>query len=136
MSNQHDKDKSINMVKLPDTVKEAIAKQDVFPVATSDAQGMPNVIYIKYLKVMDDNTVLIADNYFHKTRNNIRMNPKLSFVVLDKDHGSFQIKGTAKRSIDGPMYGEVQEWVPGKLPREAAVVLSVEQVYNGAKQLA
>jgi len=66
MSNQHDKDKSINMVKLPDTVKEAIAKQDVFPVATSDAQGMPNVIYIKYLKVMDDNTPWLLSDQRHR----------------------------------------------------------------------
>jgi len=123
------------MAKLPKIVKEAISKQDVFPVATSDPEGIPNVVYIKYLKVVDDQTVLIADNYLHKTRSNILRNPKLSFVVLDEDKGSFQIKGTAKRLIDGPMYGEVLKWVPDRLPKVAAIVLSVEQVYNGSKQL-
>ena len=120
---------------LSNVVKEAIAKQDIFPVATCDLHGIPNVVYIKYLKVMDDETVLIADNYLHKTRDNILNNFRLSFVVLDEDNGSFQIKGTAKRLIDGPMYGEVQKWAPTKLPREAAIVLSVEEIYNGAKQL-
>jgi len=123
------------MVNLPKMVKEAILKQDIFPVATCDSQGTPNVVYIKYLKIIDDQAVLIADNYLHKTRENILSNPKLSFVVLDEEKGSFQIKGTAKRLVDGPMYDEVKKWVPEKLPREAAIVLHVEQLYNGAKQL-
>ena len=124
------------MARVPDEVKQAIAKQDVFPVATADLGGMPNVIYIKYLKVMDDQTVLMADNYLNKTRENLANNPKMSFAVLSENDGSFQIKGTVRRFTDGPMYDEVQTWVPEKLPREAAVVLTVEQVYNGAKKLA
>ena len=123
------------MAKLPPAVKEAISKQELFPVATCDRQGTPNVVYIKYLKVVDDQTVLIADNYLQKTRDNILSNPQLSFVVLDEEKGSFQIKGTAKRMIDGLLYSEIQKWVPAKYPREAAIVLTVEQVYNGAKQI-
>ena len=123
------------MAKLPPAVKEAILKQEFFPVATCDRQGIPNVVYIKYLKVVDDQTVLIADNYLQKTRDNILSNPQLSFVVLDKEKGSYQIKGAAKRMIDGPLYGEIQKWVPAKYPREAAIVVTVEQVYNGAKQI-
>lgn len=123
------------MKSIPETVKEAIAKQDIFPVATAASDGTPNVIYIKYLKVVDDQTVLIADNYLSKTRDNIASNPQLSFVVLDSEKGSYQVKGTAKRLTEGPLFDEVQNWVPKELPREAAVALQVEQVYNGAKQL-
>ena len=124
------------MAKLPQMVKEAISKQEIFPVATSDSQGMPNVVYIKYLKVVDDQTILIADNYLHKTRDNILRNPKLSCVVLDEEKGSFQIKGSAERLTQGPLYEDIQKWVSDKLPKEAAVVLRVEQIYNGAKQIA
>jgi len=124
------------MAQLPKLVKEAIAKQDVFPVATCSQDGTPNVVYIKFLKAIDDETVLIADNYLNKTRENILNNTKLAFVVRDEEKGSFQIKGTAKRLTDGPMYGEVQKWVPNQFPRVAAVVLHVEQVYNRADQVA
>ena len=123
------------MAQLPKMIKDAINKQDVFPVATCNQDGTPNVAYIKYLKVINDQTVLIADNYLHKTRDNILGNPKLSFLVLDEEKGSFQVKGTAKRLTKGPMYDEVQRWVPEKFPRVAAVVLHVEQIYNGAEQL-
>lgn len=51
------------MTRMPDVVKNAISKQELFCVATSTSNGIPNVVYIKYLKVVDDQTILIADNY-------------------------------------------------------------------------
>jgi len=123
------------MAQLPEAVKKAISKQEVFPVATSNQNGIPNVVYIKYLKVIDDQTVLIADNYLNKTRDNILNNGKIAFVVLDGDKGSYQIKGTTERLEKGLMYDEVQKWVPERLPRAAAVVITVEAIYNGAKQI-
>ena len=123
------------MAKLPDAIKKAISQQDVFPVATSNQNGIPNVVYIKYLKVIDDQTVLIADNYLNKTRDNLLNNGKIAFVVLDGDKGSFQIKGKAERFEKGSMYDEVQSWVPEKLPRAAAVVMTVEEIYNGAERI-
>ena len=123
------------MAKLPEAVKKAIDKQDVFPIATCSSEGVSNVVYVGWLKAIDDETVLIADNYFDKTRSNILSNPKMSFVVRDKDKGSFQIKGSVERLTDGPVFEEMQKWVKNSLPRVAAVVLHVEEVYNGAKQL-
>jgi predicted pyridoxine 5'-phosphate oxidase superfamily flavin-nucleotide-binding protein len=104
-------------------------------VATSTSKGISNVVYIKYLKVVDDQTILIADNYLNKTRDNILNNGKIAFAVLDDEKGSFQIKGTARRLTEGTMFDEVQKWVPEKLPRVAAVVMRVEEIYNGTKRI-
>ncbi|MFA5240085.1 MAG: pyridoxamine 5'-phosphate oxidase family protein [Phycisphaerae bacterium] len=123
------------MAKLPSAVKEAITKQDVFPVATSNQDCMPNLIYIGYLKVVDDETVLIADNYLKKTRDNILSNGKISFVVRDEKKGSYQIKGTAERLTEGPLFDEVQKWVSDDHPKVAAIVMHVEEIYNGAEQI-
>jgi len=121
------------MVQLTDEVKKAISKQNAFPVATSSQEGIPNVAYISYLKVIDDQTVLIADNFLHKTRNNILNNGKIAFTVLDEEKGSFQIKGTAERLTEGAMFDEVQKWVSDDLPKVAAVVMHIEDIYNGAE---
>lgn len=121
------------MARLPEAVKKAITKQDIFSMATSNQDCMPNVVYIKHLKIIDDQTILIADNYFNKTRDNILGNGKVAFAVLDDEKGSFQVKGTAERLTEGPMFDEVQKWVPDRLPRVAAVVMHVEDIYNGAK---
>jgi len=123
------------MVKLTAEVKKAISQQEVFPVATSNQDRIPNVVYIKYLKVIDEQTVLIADNFLNKTRDNILSNGKIAFAVLDGDKGSYQIKGTAERLTEGDMFGEVQKWVPDRLPRVAAVVMNVEEIYKGAKRI-
>ena len=124
------------MAQLPKEVREAISKQEVFSVATSSLEGVPNVIYVKYLKVIDDETILIAENFFHKTRENILNNPRAAFAVRDEEKGSFQVKSSLKRLTSGPMFEEIQKWCPDELPREAAVILHVEEVYNGAKRLA
>ena len=121
------------MTQLPDAVKKAITKQDIFPVATSSQDGIPNFVYIAYLKVIDDQTVLIADNYLDKTRDNILSNGKIAFAVRDEEKGSFQIKGTAERLTEGDMFDEVQKWVPDKLPRVAAIIMRIEEIYNGAE---
>ena len=123
------------MAQLPDVVKKAITKQDIFPVATSNQDCIPNVVYIKYLKLVDDETILIADNYLKKTRDNILGNGKIAFAVRDEGKGSFQIKGTAERLTEGNMFDEVQKWVPDKLPRVAAVIMHIEEIYNGAERI-
>jgi len=123
------------MAQLPDAVKKAITKQDIFPVATSNQDCIPNVVYIKYLKLVDDDTILIADNYLNKTRDNILKNGKIAFTMCDEEKGSYQIKGTAERLTKGAMFDEVQKWVPDKLPRVAAVIMHIEEIYNGAEQI-
>ncbi len=127
------------MAKLPKEVKEAIEKailkQEAFPVATASNDSTANVAYITYLKPIDDETILIADNFLNKTRDNILANSKVSFAVLDEVKGSYQIKGTAKRLTEGEIFDHMQDWVVDELPRVAAIVMTVEEVYNGAQKL-
>ncbi len=123
------------MARLTQEIKDAISKQDFFPLATSSPDSVPNVVYVKYLKVLDDQTVLIGDNYFEKTKKNLEDNKYAAFVVLDEKKGSFQIKGRTKRLLNGPLYDEVQNWVEKNHPRAAAVVIDVEEIFNGAKRI-
>ena len=127
------------MAKLPqevkDSIEKAILKQEAFPVATASNDSTANVAYITYLKPIDDETILIADNFLNKTRDNILANSKVSFAVLDEAKGSYQIKGTAKRLTEGKIFDHMQDWVVDELPRVAAIVMTVEEVYNGAEKI-
>jgi len=105
-------------------------------VATSADDATPNVVYINYLKTVSDDTILIADNYLKKTRDNIINNGKISFVVRDDEKGSYQVKGEAQRLEQGEYFDEIQTWVSDNLPKVAAVVMKVQSVFNGAKQIA
>ncbi|OPX81793.1 MAG: Pyridoxamine 5'-phosphate oxidase [Methanosaeta sp. PtaB.Bin087] len=122
------------MVKMPADVRETLEKQKPAPVATADASGTPNVVYVGFLKVLDDETIMIADNFFYKTAANLEENPKVSILCYDTTtKKSFQIKGTAAVHKEGEYFDEMTKWVlavNNKLPAKAAVVVKVEEVFN------
>ncbi len=128
------------MATLPDVVKTAIDKASTVCVATVDKNAIPNVIYVSYLKYLDDETIIIADNKFSKTRINLDSNPNLSFVVLNADtKKSYQIKGSVEYLTDGDIYQSVVDWVHLKMPEitpKAAVYMQVEEVFCGAEKIA
>jgi len=128
------------MVKLPEEVKIAIDKAATSCIATADNNAVSNVVYVTYLKYLDDETIVIADNQFHKTRANIDNNPQLSCVVLDSDtRKAYQIKGMVKIFSEGEEYQSAVEWVHINHPHltpKAAVYLQVEEVYCGSERIA
>jgi uncharacterized protein len=128
------------MAILPDAVKTAIDKATTVCVATADSNAVANVVYVSYLKYLDDETIVIADNKFSKTRSNLDNNPQLSFVVLDLDtKKSYQIKGSVECFTDGDIYQSVVDWVHLKKPEltpKAAFYMRVEEVFFGAEKIA
>ncbi len=128
------------MAKLPEEVKNAIDNAAFACVATANSQALANVVYVGYLKYLDDETIVIADNKFEKTRANIDSNPKLAFVVLDPEaHKAFQVKGDVTVYTEGEELDSVIEWVHSNHPEmtpKAAVHLHVHEVYCGDKRLA
>ncbi|WP_319477802.1 pyridoxamine 5'-phosphate oxidase family protein [Marispirochaeta aestuarii] len=128
------------MAKLPTEVLTAIEKTNPTCIATSSADGVPNIVYVTYVKALDDQTMVVADNKFQKTRKNLEENPRLSVVVLDPDtRKSYQIKGKVDCALDGARYQEVVDWVHVKHPQmtpKAAFYMTVEEIYSGADRLA
>jgi predicted pyridoxine 5'-phosphate oxidase superfamily flavin-nucleotide-binding protein len=122
------------MVKMTKEIMDTIAKQNPVPVATSSANGIPNVALVGFLKVMDAETILISDNFFLKTEDNLKHNPKVAFVVYDSyTRKCFQIKGSVKMITDGKIFDEMKQWVDSakpNMPKKAAVVVHVEEVYD------
>lgn len=124
----------IDMVKMPPDVQETINKQKPVPVATADSDGKPNVVFVTFLKIVDDETIYIADNFFNKTRANLKENPQISIVGYDSEtKRSFQVKGKIDIMTEGQVYEDVKAWVHAKskaMPIVAAVVMHVEEIYN------
>ena len=122
------------MVKMTAEMKETIEKQNPVPVATASADGVPNVALVGLLKILDDETILLADNFFNKTEANIKENPKIALVVYDnQSKKAYQMKGSLEILTSGTIYDDMVEWVHSKnanLPAKAAVVMHVEEVFN------
>ena len=124
------------MVKMPAEVRETLEKQKPTPIATADASGTPNVVYVSFLKVLDDETLMISNNFFLKTAANLEENPKMAVVCYDSEtNKSFQIKGKIEVYKEGEYFDDMLKWVHGmneKLPAKAAVIMKITDIYEAA----
>jgi predicted pyridoxine 5'-phosphate oxidase superfamily flavin-nucleotide-binding protein len=122
------------MVKMPAEVRETLEKQKPVPIATASKNGVPNVVFIGLLKIIDDETLMIADNFFYKTAANLTENPKISILCYSSEtKKSFQIKGNVILSKEGENFNQMREWVHGinnKLPAKACVMVKITEIYN------
>lgn len=127
-------------MEIPKHIQEAINNQEIHILSTATKEGIPNIIYLIFLKVYNNNQILIANNKFFKTEKNLIENPKISFVVLDKKSGkAYQIKGTVEIHTDDKIYADTVEWVKAKKPKmeapKSGIILNVEAIYCGAEKI-
>lgn len=79
--------------------------------------------------------LVVADNYFDKTRKNIRSGSYGSILLITKDDDSFQARGTIEYHEEGELFDFMKNWNPEKHPGHAAAVLKVEEVYSESRKL-
>jgi predicted pyridoxine 5'-phosphate oxidase superfamily flavin-nucleotide-binding protein len=126
------------MASLNERMKEIFSKQGVFVLGTADSKGSPNVVPVGAIKILDNETILVSDQYFLKTLKNLRENPKvaISFWEMDKGEG-YQIKGDATIHTDGKIFEETVEWVRKygeeighPLKSKGAIVIKITEIYS------
>lgn len=124
------------MAKLTDEFKQAWDNIEAAAVFTTvDTDGVPNSIWVKAMKIVADDKIAIADNYFDKTRANIKSGSRASFLIIDDKRNNFQVKGSIDYHTDGEVYDEMKKWNREDLPGVAVAVLNVEEMWTGAKKI-
>jgi predicted pyridoxine 5'-phosphate oxidase superfamily flavin-nucleotide-binding protein len=124
------------MAKMGERVKEIFLKQQDVVLATASKEGIPNVVVVGAKKIIDDETILISDQYFDKTLANMKENPQAAVTVWEKTEG-YQIKGTVTIETLGPRFEETARWIEdlGKkfnvsLKSKGAVILKITDIYT------
>ena len=80
------------MAALPETVSKAWDNREgPVVLATVDANGLPNAIYVTCVRKFDDDKLAIADNFFSKTRANIQARSKGAILFITKEEESFEV---------------------------------------------
>jgi len=124
------------MSALPDNVSKAWDdREGPIVFTTVDGDGKPNSIYATCVKKVSEDKLVVADNYFSKTRANILTGSKGSILFITKAGKAFQVKGSIDYERQGETYDDMKKWLDSKFPGNAAAVLNVEEVYSGAEQL-
>ncbi|MFA5258042.1 MAG: pyridoxamine 5'-phosphate oxidase family protein, partial [Opitutales bacterium] len=71
------------MITIPEAVISAWAeRKGPVVLATVDSAGVPNAIYVTCVREYDGNSIVIADNYFNKTRANIQAGSSGSILFI------------------------------------------------------
>ena len=124
------------MKAFPEAVQTAWANREgPIVLATVDATGIPNAIYATCVQMHGEDAVVVADNYFHKTRANIAAGSKGSLLFITKEGKSYQLKGRFEYYTSGPIFAAMKQWNPVRLPGVAAAALRVENIYSGGEQI-
>lgn len=119
------------MVKLTDEIKESLTGTKIVFLATSSKEGTPNVVPIGAFKLLDDETFLISDQFFKKTLENMKENPKIALSYWG-EKGGFQIKGSATLHTNDDVFNQDVAWMKELRPNltpKSAVVMKVTEVY-------
>ena len=124
------------MVKLPENARNAWEDRNgPVVLSTVDANGTPNSIWASCVRLLSDARIVVADNFFDKTRANILAGSSGSILFMTKKRESFQVKGSIDYQKDGETFDDMKTW-NGARPGHAVAVLNVEEVYSGAEKLA
>ena len=102
---------------------------------TVDEKGDPNAIYATCVNKFNKDTIVIADNFFDKTRKNILAGSKGSILFITNEDKAFQIKGTIEYHKEGDIFEDMKKWNPKQHPGHAAAALKVEEIYSGSERI-
>ena len=119
------------MAKINDKMRELLKETDIWVMATADGNGMPNAVPIRFVKLMDDDRLLLVDNFMKKTVDNISTNPNVSISVW-KDTTGYQFKGKAKIETSGPNFEAGTIMVKDKIPEltpKGIVLVEIGSIY-------
>ncbi|MCP4107080.1 MAG: flavin-nucleotide-binding protein [Desulfobacteraceae bacterium] len=126
------------MAKMTERMKELFEKVSAVTLGTSTSDGAPNVVPIGAKKIIDDETVLISDQFLNKTLANMKSNPKVSVTYWEGQEG-YQLKGTVTIETSGERYEETAQWIEElgnkigfPLKSKGAVILKIEEIYGVA----
>jgi uncharacterized protein len=124
------------MAKMTDRMKEMFEKLPAVALATATADGTPNAVAVGAKKIIDDETILISDQFLNKTLANLKANPKVA-VSFWEGHEGYQLKGTVTIETSGERFEETAKWIEDlgnkvgfPLKSKGAVILNIEEIYG------
>lgn len=105
-------------------------------LTTVDSEGVCNSVYATCVSMYNEEGIIIADNYFSKTRENIKNGQKIASVLfITAENKAYQIKGEMEYHTDGEIFDNMKSWNPEKHPGHAALLVKISEIYSGAEKV-
>jgi uncharacterized protein len=124
------------MAKMTKEMQEMFNRAGIKQLATADKKGVPNVVPINFMKILDEETILASAVFMAKTFNNLKENPVCALSIWEGFAG-YQFKGSVAIVTDGPVFKETQSWTEeeGKklglpLQSKGAIVIGITEIFT------
>ncbi len=121
-------------MKLPAKVKTLFEKTSLVAFGTASMGRDPNVSPIFWKTMLNDETILLIDNFMKTSKENVIENNKVCISFWDSDtEEAYKIKGIGSYHTKGPIYEAgknfIQSKKPGRVPK-GVVEIKVTEIYN------
>ena len=104
-------------------------------ITTVDARGVTNSIYATCISILNNEKILVANNFFNKTLANIKEGCKGNILFLTEDDKAYQLKGTFSHETSGDAFDDMKKWNPETLPGVGVAILDVDEIFSGATKI-
>lgn len=114
-------------------LSKKIIEKNPLAVATFSPAGEIHHSIIAYAKVINDNQILITDNFLNTTLKNLKNNPNVSLATWNKnweeDCIGFAIKGKAEYFSEGEWLEKVKSLPENDdMPAKGAILFTVNDI--------
>lgn len=119
---------------IPDRVKNLFEKQDLVAFGTADKEGSPNVVSIFWKRILNEETILLIDNFMKASKSNVLENNRVCISFWDQEtEEAYKVKGIGKYHTKGPIYDEGKRFIQSKQPNrvpKGVVEVKVTEIYT------
>lgn len=109
----------MKIMKIPNEVKNLFEKQALVAFGTADKRGNPNVVPIFWKKIIDNETILLIDNFMKMSKANLSENKKVCISFWNPaTEEAYKIKGIGTYYTEDPIYEAGRRLIQSKKPKE------------------
>jgi len=123
---------------MTERIKKLFAKVPTVILATASADGIPNAVPVGAKYIVDDETILLSDQFFNKSLVNLKTNPRMA-VTFWKGHEGYQLKGKVTIETQGHLYETTAKLIREKgsqmgfsLQSKGIVLLKIDEIFGVA----
>ena len=126
------------MAQMTERMKELFDKVPTVVLSTVSEDGTPNAVPVGAKKIIDDETILLSDQFFSKTLANMKANPRVAVTFWEESEG-YQLKGFVTIETSGQRFEDTARWIEKRseeigfpVKSKGAVILQIEEIYGVA----
>lgn len=124
------------MTEIPKEVIDVLAASDSAKMlATVDSSGMPNVVPVWSITVVDPQTIAFAELFIKRTKENLEKNKKVAIAIFKGPMTGYQLKGNfVGFQTAGPIFKNFSKKIKEamKLQIKSVGLIKIDAVYSAS----